>query len=44
VLGTNLPDGFLRPADDTSYVMAVADGMAGAAFGELASMLVLRSG
>jgi len=44
VLGTNLPDGFLRPADDTGYVMAVADGMGGAAFGELASMLVLRSG
>jgi protein phosphatase len=43
VLWTNLPDGVLRPADDTAYVMAVADGMGGAAFGELASMLALRS-
>jgi protein phosphatase len=43
VLWTNLPDGFLRPADDIAYVMAVADGMGGAAFGELASSLALRS-
>src|SRR5437868_3662561 len=44
VLLTNLPDGFLLPADDTAYVLAVADGMGGAAFGELASSLALRSG
>jgi protein phosphatase len=44
VLLTNLPEGFLRPADDVAYVLAVADGMGGAAFGELASMLALRSG
>jgi PPM family protein phosphatase len=44
ILLTNLPDGFLRPADDVAYVLAVADGMGGAAFGELASMLALRSG
>jgi len=44
VLLTNLPEGFLRPADDAGYVMAVADGIGGAAFGELASMLALRSG
>lgn len=44
VLLTNLPDGFLRPADDVGYVLAVADGMGGAAFGELASMMALRSG
>lgn len=44
VLWTNLPDGFLRPADDVAYLLAVADGMGGAAFGELASMLALRSG
>jgi protein phosphatase len=44
VLLTNLPAGFLPPADDTGYVLAVADGMGGAAFGELASMLALRSG
>jgi protein phosphatase len=39
-----LPAGFLAPADDTGYVMGVADGMGGHAFGELASMLVLRTG
>jgi protein phosphatase len=44
VLATNLPEGFLRPADDIAYVLAVADGVGGAAFGELASMLALRSG
>jgi PPM family protein phosphatase len=44
VLLTNLPPGFLPPADDAGYLMAVADGMGGAAFGELASMLALRSG
>jgi protein phosphatase len=44
VLLTNLPEQVLRPADDTAYVLAVADGMGGAAFGEIASMLALRSG
>jgi protein phosphatase len=44
VLLTNLPEGYLRPADDVAYVVAVADGLGGAAFGELASMLALRSG
>jgi protein phosphatase len=44
VLLTNLPPGTLRPADDIAYVLAVADGMGGAAFGELASTLALRSG
>lgn len=44
VLLTNVPTGFLPQADDVSYVMAVADGVGGAAFGELASMLALRSG
>jgi protein phosphatase len=44
VLLTNLPAGFLPTADDVGYVLAVADGMGGAAFGELASMLALRSG
>jgi protein phosphatase len=44
VLLTNLPAGTLRPSDDTAYVLAVADGMGGAAFGELASTLALRSG
>lgn len=44
VLLTNLPKESLLPADDTAYVLAVADGMGGAAFGELASMLALKSG
>jgi protein phosphatase len=44
VLLTNLPGGSLPSADDRGYVLAVADGMGGAAFGELASMLALRSG
>jgi PPM family protein phosphatase len=43
VLLTNLPEGVLRPADNTGYVFAVADGMGGHACGELASMLALRS-
>src|SRR5579871_3197254 len=44
VLSTNLPKGFLQPADDVAYVMAVADGLGGEAFGDLASMLALHSG
>jgi serine/threonine protein phosphatase PrpC len=44
VLLTNLPEGFLSSGDDTGYVLAVADGLGGQAFGELASMLALRSG
>src|SRR5262249_47638056 len=43
-LMSNLPEGCLEPAADVSYVMVVADGVGGSAFGELASMLVLRSG
>jgi protein phosphatase len=44
VLTSNLPPGLLRSADDIGYVLAVADGIGGSAFGELASMLALRSG
>jgi protein phosphatase len=44
VLMTNLPEGYLRAADDVAYLLVVADGIGGAAFGELASMLALRSG
>src|SRR3979409_2528417 len=44
VLMTNLPEGYLRAVDDTAYLLAVADGIGGKAFGELASMLALRSG
>jgi PPM family protein phosphatase len=43
LLLSNLPEGLLLPTDDVGYVMGVADGMGGAAFGELASMLALRS-
>ena len=43
VLLTNLPAGALRPADDVGYLWAVADGMGGEAFGELASALALTS-
>jgi len=44
ILLTNLPEGYLKPADDHAYVMAVADGIRGAAFGDLASKMALRSG
>jgi len=44
VLMTNLPEGCLRFADETAYLLAVSDGIGGEAFGELASMLALRSG
>ena len=43
VLFTNLPEDFLRQSRDESYAMVVADGMGGAVFGELASMLALRT-
>jgi protein phosphatase len=44
VLLTNLPEGYLPPADDTAYLLAVSDGIGGESFGELASMMALRSG
>jgi serine/threonine protein phosphatase PrpC len=44
VLMTNLPEGVLRSTNDTAYLLAVADGIGGKAFGELASMLALHSG
>ena len=40
---TNLPDGFLPLNNDVSYGIAVADGIGGAAFGEVASMLAVRT-
>jgi serine/threonine protein phosphatase PrpC len=43
ILLTNLPEDYLRPNDDVAYLMAVTDGLGGAAFGELASMTALRS-
>jgi protein phosphatase len=43
VLMTNVPEDCLYPDDDVGYLLAVADGIGGSAFGELASMLALRS-
>jgi protein phosphatase len=44
VLLTNLPPTTHPPLCDKSYVLAVADGVGGAAFGELASLLALKAG
>ena len=44
VLLTNLPPEAYAPRKDEAYALAVADGVGGAAFGELASMLALRTG
>ena len=43
ILFTNLPADFLPQSCDEAFTMIVADGMGGAAFGELASMLALRT-
>jgi serine/threonine protein phosphatase PrpC len=44
VLMSNLPDGYLPvTADDDAYVIVVADGLGGEAFGELASKLAIRT-
>ena len=44
VLLTNLPEETHPPRCDNSYVLAVADGVGGAAFGEIASLLALQAG
>src|SRR5262245_46735260 len=44
VLLSNLPPGSLATEDDVAYVFAVADGVGGSAFGELASLVALQSG
>ncbi len=44
VLLTNLPKESYPPHNDEAFALAVADGVGGAAFGELASMIALRSG
>ena len=43
VLLTNMPPDDLSLHDDVSHLMIVADGMGGAAFGELASRLALKT-
>lgn len=43
VLMTNLPAEALLPSEEDAYALVVADGMGGAAFGELASMLAVRT-
>lgn len=44
VLLTNMPPDTYPPRNDEAFALAVADGVGGAAFGELASMIALRSG
>ncbi len=44
VLLTNMPPRTYAPLCDNSYALAVADGVGGAAFGEIASMLALQAG
>ena len=46
ILLTNMPkhSGLCGPCGDEAYALAVADGIGGAAFGEIASMLALRTG
>jgi len=43
VLLSNIPADLLHAGEDNVYVLAVADGMGGAAFGELASMTAIRN-
>jgi protein phosphatase len=44
VLLTSMPVGLLEHPEQAAYTMAVADGMGGHAFGDLASFLALRTG
>jgi len=44
ILATSLPTEILDPATDHAYTFAVADGLGGQQFGEIASLLALRNG
>jgi serine/threonine protein phosphatase PrpC len=44
VLMTSLPEGFLPTREESAYVLVVADGVGGSAFGEVASLMALRTG
>jgi protein phosphatase len=44
VLLTSVPEEILEPAEDHAYALAVADGMGGSNFGELASLVALLTG
>ena len=44
ILTTSLPEGLLNQSEDHAYTLAVADGMGGRNFGELASLLAMRTG
>ena len=44
ILASSLPTELLEGSEDHAYTLAVADGMGGRSFGELASLLALRTG
>lgn len=44
VLATSLPSELLHTTDDNAYAFAVADGLGGRKFGEIASLLAMRTG
>ena len=44
ILASSLPEELLEAAEDHAYTLAVADGMGGRNFGELASLLAMRTG
>jgi protein phosphatase len=44
IIATSLPESWLQSSEQCSYVIAVADGMGGAAFGEVASSLAVAAG
>lgn len=44
LLATSVPEGVVRTTEDHAYTLAVADGMGGRKFGEVASLLALLTG